>query len=229
MKAKNPKADLEKSKSLFLEIGLVIALALAVTAFEWPSKGEISVPKWETGEMPEDIELPQNIVDKEPPKKIEIPSIPDVLTIVPDGDMDVTGNVDVFIDLGNDQLKNIYLFRSSTDDPEDINEIYQVYNIQEQPTFMGKDYNEFGRYIAKNMIYPLLAIDNGIQGMVVVEFVVDIDGSVTNLRVLRSVDPLLDREAIRIISSSPRWEPGKHNGKPQRVSFSFPIIFKLKI
>ena len=81
---------------------------------------------------------------------------------------------------------------------------------------------------AKQLIYPEIAAENGIQGRVFVSFVVEPDGSVSNVRVVRGVDPALDREAIRVVKSSPRWTPGRQRGRPVRVTFTFPIIFVLQ-
>ena len=74
----------------------------------------------------------------------------------------------------------------------------------------------------------MIALENGIQGKVFVEFVIEKDGSITNVRVLRSVDPSLDKEAIRVVSSMPKWKPGKQRGKAVRVSYTVPINFKLQ-
>ena len=84
------------------------------------------------------------------------------------------------------------------------------------------------KYIAASIKYPVIAQENGVQGKVYVNFVVDKEGRVTNARVIRSVDPSLDKEALRVVNSLPRWKPGKQQGAPVRVAFSVPISFVLQ-
>jgi len=100
--------------------------------------------------------------------------------------------------------------------------------VEEMPSFGTGDANAFRSYVSANMKYPEVAAENGIQGRVFVQFVVESDGRITNVRVIRGVDPALDREAMRVVESSPRWNPGKQRGKPVRVSFTFPITFVLQ-
>jgi protein TonB len=226
MKSKNPKADLEKSKSLFFQIGLIAALSLSLLAFEWKSNGNLNNLK-PNGDDPviEVIELPTPIIDKEPPKPIIIPKIPEVINIVPDEYE--PKDEPIIWEPTDEDLPSILPYRDPTEDVEDPDEVVPFVNIEDKPTFMGKPYNEFSRYIGRNLKYPKLPAQNGIQGMVVIEFVVDTDGSVTKVRVLKGVDPLLDQEAVRVVSSSPKWEPGRQRNKPARVSFTFPIYFRL--
>ena len=84
------------------------------------------------------------------------------------------------------------------------------------------------KYIMENIKYPKQAMKEGIQGRVTVSFIVEKDGRVSNVRLLRSVQSALDKEAIRVVKSMPKWTPGKHNGKPVRVRFNLPVMFKLK-
>lgn len=107
---------------------------------------------------------------------------------------------------------------------EDPNKIYD--NAEVMPEYPGGQV-ALMRYIAQNVKYPKSAQENGTQGIVVVQFVVDADGSVTNAHVITSVDPYLDEEALRVIKSMPRWTPGKLNGKPVRVKYTTPIKFRL--
>jgi protein TonB len=101
--------------------------------------------------------------------------------------------------------------------------------VEEMPSFGSGDANtEFRKYVGANMKYPEVAAENGIQGRVFVQFVIEADGRISNVRVLRGVDPSLDKEAIRVIESSPKWNPGKQRGKPVRVSYTFPITFVLQ-
>ena len=101
--------------------------------------------------------------------------------------------------------------------------------MQDKPEFNGGDPNrEFARYIAKNLVYPSIAAENGVYGMVVVQFVIDHNGNLTDPVILRSVDPALDAEALRVVSTSPRWTPGKQRNKPVKVTFQFPINFVLQ-
>ena len=96
------------------------------------------------------------------------------------------------------------------------------------PVFEGGDINAFRNYIAKSIKYPESAAENGIQGKVIVSFIVEADGKVTNVKVVRGIDPALDQEAVRVIESSPKWQPGKQRGKPVRVNLTFPVVFKLE-
>ena len=84
------------------------------------------------------------------------------------------------------------------------------------------------KYIMENMKYPEQAMKEGIQGRVTVRFIVEKDGSISDVKPVLSVHPLLNKEAVRVVESMPKWTPGKHNGKPVRVRFNLPVMFKLK-
>ena len=103
--------------------------------------------------------------------------------------------------------------------------IYDV--VDEMPVFPG-GIGALLEYLATHVKYPIVAQENGVQGRVIVSFVVECDGSITDVHVERSVDPSLDREAIRVVSSMPRWSPGKLNGYIVRVKYSVPVAFKLQ-
>ena len=84
------------------------------------------------------------------------------------------------------------------------------------------------QWLSENINYPVLAVENGVQGRVIVQFVVEKDGSVTDVSIAKSVEPSLDKEAIRVVSIMPRWNPGKQNGSPVRVKYTVPVMFSLK-
>lgn len=100
--------------------------------------------------------------------------------------------------------------------------------VENMPKFQGGDLNKFREYIGENLKYPKIAADNGIQGRVIVSYVIEPDGRLTNAKILRGVDPSLDKEAIRVVESSPLWSPGTQHGEPVRVKFNIPITFALK-
>lgn len=99
--------------------------------------------------------------------------------------------------------------------------------VEEKPSFQGGDANRFSLWVNTRMVYPEIAKDNGVQGRVTLRFTVEKDGSVTKVQVLRGVDPSLDREAVRVVSWSPKWKPGKQRGRTVPVTYIFPVIFQL--
>ena len=112
-----------------------------------------------------------------------------------------------------------------TDEPEAVS----FDEVEVKPTFRDGDPNAFAVWVNSQLVYPEKAITAGTQGRVVLSFVVDTDGSVTDVQLLRGVDPDLDAEALRVVSScTEKWTPGMKNGKPVRVTYTFPIVFKLK-
>lgn len=102
----------------------------------------------------------------------------------------------------------------------------QYQDVDEKPSFNGGDANQFAVWVGQNIVYPEIAAKNGVKGRVVLQFVIEKDGSVTEVEVLRGVDPALDAEAVRVVSMSPKWNPGKVDGQPVRVSFTFPLLFR---
>ena len=99
--------------------------------------------------------------------------------------------------------------------------------VEQKPTFGGGDASEFSKWVTSNLKYPEEAKASKVQGRVTVTFVVDIDGSVKDVKVLRGVNELLDAEAVRVVSASPKWTPGRSKGNPVPVTYTFPVIFKL--
>ena len=114
---------------------------------------------------------------------------------------------------------------SKTDMKPDKNGVYQI--VEEMPQFPGGE-TKLMEYIAKNLTYPQEAKDKGIDGRVFVAMVIEKDGSVSNVKVLRGIGGGCDEEAVRVISALPKWKPGKMNGEPVRVSYQIPINFKLQ-
>ena len=100
--------------------------------------------------------------------------------------------------------------------------------VQEKPTFQGGGPMDFTKWVFSQITYPAIAKKNGVQGRVVLKFMIDTTGTVKNVRVIRGVDSSLDNEAKRVVSMSPKWEPGKIDGKPVNVTYTFPVVFSLK-
>jgi protein TonB len=109
--------------------------------------------------------------------------------------------------------------------PEVATKVFDV--VEEMPSFPGGQ-GALMSYLASNIKYPVVAQENGVQGRVIVSFVVERDGSISDVRVARSVDPSLDREAQRVVKSMPRWKPGKQNGSAVRVKYNVPVVFRLQ-
>ena len=100
--------------------------------------------------------------------------------------------------------------------------------VEEKPSFQGGDANQFSKWVNSRLVYPEIAKENGVQGRVTLQFTVEKDGSVTKVRVLRGVDPSLDKEAVRVVSMSPKWKPGKQRDRAVPVTYTFPVIFQLR-
>ena len=226
MKTKSRKADLERRKSIFFQIGLIAALALVLTAFEWPSSGEGNFALLidnRVAEPPIDIVIldPAKITPPPPPPVIKIAEI---IRIHEDDDVDIEENVDIFVNPNHDEIP----FIINRQEEDDVKETIPFLLIEKKPTFMGGDYNEFSKWVYSKLEYPELAAKNGIQGKVILQFIIDTKGNVTNITVLRAEDPLLAQEAMRVVSMSPKWEPGSQREKPTKVIFTFPITFRLQ-
>jgi protein TonB len=108
---------------------------------------------------------------------------------------------------------------------EEEEEIFVV--VENQPEFPGGQ-AAMMKFLSENIKYPVIAQENGIQGRVICNFVVERDGSITDVQVVRGVDPSLDKEAVRVIQSMPKWKPGMQRGKPVRVRFTLPVVFRLQ-
>ena len=133
---------------------------------------------------------------------------------------------------GNDEVGGAVLKAkediAAPEPPKHVVEETKIFTVVEQmPMFPGGDPALMG-YLRDNIHYPTVAAENGVQGRVVVGFVVERDGSITDVNILRSVDPSLDREAMRVVKSMPRWTPGKQNGSAVRVKYQVPVTFRLQ-
>ena len=137
------------------------------------------------------------------------------------GSFDVKGNDEA----GGEVLKAKEVIAQPEPPKEEETKIFEV--VEQMPSFPGGQAALF-EFLSKNIRYPVVAEENGIQGRVIVTFVVERDGSITDVRVAKSVDPSLDKEAVRVTKSMPHWNPGMQNGGPVRVKFTLPVTFRLQ-
>ncbi len=225
---KSPKASLENKKMLFTEIGFILALFICLVAFEWKTyEKSVSLLDTSTEIATEEEMVP--ITREELPPPPEIPKIPVVSDAIQIVDDDVSVNDEIIFSDEDDKNVGVQVMDYvQAEEEEMVEEDIPLAVVEEKPKFMGGDENEFSKWVAKNMTYPEMAKENGIQGRVICSFVVTAEGKVADVKILRGVDPSLDKEAIRVISMSPRWTPGKQRTKAVRVKYTFPVIFQLR-
>lgn len=228
---KSPKADLENKKLLFLLIGLVIALGITGLAFSINSKpeaGEYKPPKRETTEM-EQIDQTRQDQPETPPEqqKAQAQVVTDVLNIV-SNDQKIETNI-VFTDDADDFDDFDIVIEEKE---EEIEEEEIFVNAEVMPTFQGGDLSKFRNWVMDNVKYPQIALENGIQGNVVVSFVVEKDGKISRINVLQSPDKTLTEATLAVLDKANKlkngWKPGKQRNKPVRVTYTLPVSFRIQ-
>ncbi|MDD2594266.1 MAG: energy transducer TonB [Bacteroidales bacterium] len=214
---------------MFREIGLVLVLGVVLLAFEWSTKEKaVSSLGQETKVEVEEEMIPVTNEQPElPPEMPKIPVLSDVIDIVDDN---IEVKDDIIFNTEDDKSLGVEIMDYKADVGEEVveEEAIPFALVEEKPTFMGGDANTFSKWVNGKLVYPEIAKENGVQGRVTLQFTVNVDGSVSNVVVLRGVDSSLDKEAVRIVSSSPKWKPGKQRERPVKVTYTFPVIFQLR-
>ena len=227
---KNPKADLEKRKGLFLEIGLVVILAVCLCAFSIRSYDKDDSSEGNQGpaeEVEQMDEILNTDVEDTPPPPPPPPAEPELnmeeLTVVEDTKViDQEVKIEEFEEVKNTEITPVVI---EEEKEEEEPPIFTV--VEKDPEFPGGT-DALYKYLAENIKYPQLARDNGITGKVYITFVVERDGSIANPKILRDIGGGCGAEAIRVVKAMPKWTPGKQRGKAVRVQFNLPVNFNLK-
>jgi protein TonB len=211
---KDPKISLENKKGMFFQIGLAVTLLAVLISFEWKSydKSNYNLGDLNLDDMEEEI-IPITRQEVKPPPPPPPP--PEIIEIVED-EVEIENEVEIEeTDTDEDEIVEI---------EEDDEEFFMV--VENMPEFPGGDLGLM-KFIQKNVRYPAIAKEYNITGKVYVSFIVDKQGSVTNVKIVRGVDKNLDAEALRVVSLLPKYKPGKQRGKAVRVMFTIPINFTL--
>ena len=224
---KSPKADLEGKKTTNLFIGAIMVLAVLFVGFEWSERDRKVVtdsgivdPVFEE----EIIPITEQEQPKQAPPPPEAPKAEEVLNII-ENDSQVEESTVQASDDTQAAVEVKYTPVEVEEEEVDEQQIFQV--VEENPEFPG-GLGECMKFLSKNIKYPTISQENGVQGRVIVQFVVNRDGSIVDPVVVRGVDPYLDKEALRVISTMPKWKPGKQRGKAVRVKYTVPVMFRLQ-
>jgi periplasmic protein TonB len=216
---KNPEVDLERRKGSFTLIGLITALAITLVAFEWTTfeKQLGSLGSLDIDFLEEEV-IPPSATPPPPPPPPPAPTT--ILEIVDDKE-DIV-EVEILDQEIKEDTKVEIVQRTEVIEEEQIFTI-----VEEMPSFPGGEAELF-KYLGKNIKYPQMATDAGISGVVYVTFVVDKDGKIRDVKVLRGIGGGCDEEAVRVVKSMPTWKPGKQRGKAVTVQYNLPIRFTLR-
>ena len=223
---KSPKADLEGKKTTNLFIGAIMVLAVLFVGFEWSERDRKVVtdsgivdPVFEE----EIIPITEQEQPKQAPPPPEAPKAEEVLKII-ENDSQVEESTVQASDDTQAAVEVKYTPVEVEEEEVDEQQIFQV--VEENPEFPG-GMKECMKFLSNNIKYPQISQENGVQGRVIVQFVVNADGTIVDPVVVRGVDPYLDKEALRVIKLMPKWKPGKQRGKAVRVRYTQPVLFRL--
>ncbi len=222
MTKKTKKADLENKRSLFFSIGLIASLSAVFLTFGWNTP----VQKIENfGEMKLEAPVEEMMpITKE--KKVVTPPVREIITFeIVEDNMEIDDQLELFnaeIKEGEAITVGDYLVKNTSEE-----DVLPVWITDEMPEFPG-GMASLLKFINTSVKYPVIAQENGIQGKVIITFVIDKTGEVTNVQIFRGIDPALDAEALRVVKTLPRWKPGKQKGNVVRVNYNVPINFILQ-
>ena len=227
---KSEKASLENKRLLFTEIGLILALLIVWGAFSYSTKDKkVAIFEDVTEEIAVEEEIPITQENTPPPPETpDVPVLSDQIDIVDD---EIVVDDSMFLNLEDDSSIGIEImdYVEAVVEEEEVEEEAIPFQLgEEKPKFQGGDANDFTRWVNSRLQYPEIAKENGVQGRVTLQFTVNADGSVSNVKVLRGVDPSLDQEAVRVVSSSPNWTPGRQRDRAVKVTYTFPVVFQLR-
>jgi len=219
---KTEKADLTKKTSLFFSIGLVLTMTIVVMAFEYKTYDDTDVKDLnkQLNNMEEILEVPPTEQPPPPPPKIQQPQIIEV----PDEE-EIKEEIKVEFDAEITEDTKVSEITVVEEQPkEDVDEVFLV--VEESAAPQG-GMQAFYEYVGKKLKYPAQARRMGIEGKVFVEFVINRDGSIQDVKAIKGIGAGCDEEAVRVIQSAPSWKAGKQRGKPVRQRMVLPITFKL--
>ncbi len=222
---KNPKVDVQNKRVLLLEIGLAVALLVVIAAFLYtPREYKIEQVEQVVAVVEEEITeiTRQDQKPPEPPKRTEITVITDILNIVTN-DEKIETSVD-FAEFAED----VEIIQQVAVEEENIEDDQPFVKVEQMPSFMGGDLMTFRNWVQSKVRYPQIAQENNISGRVLLMFVIEKDGALTNIQVLQTPDSSLSDEAIRILKTSPKWTPGKQRNQAVRVKYTLPIDFRIQ-
>ncbi len=224
---KSPKANLEVHKGTYIMMGLVLGVSLLFFAFEWSTQtsklNENILVQDVLAE--EEIEITRRDPTPPPPPPPPEPETPEIIEVVEEK-VETRLEIQIEDDQSQRQMQAYVPPPPPKPKQEEVTEeIFVV--VENQPEFPGGN-TAMMKFLSDNIKYPVIAQENGIQGRVICNFVVERDGSNTDVQVVRGVDPSLDKEAVRVIQQMPRWKPGKQRGQAVRVRFTLPVVFRLQ-
>ena len=224
---KSPKANIETHKLTSILMGVVVAVSVLFFAFEWSSQtkklDESIIVQDVLAE--EEIEITRRDPTPPPPPPPPAPETPEIIQVVEEK-VETRIEINTEDDASKKQMEAFVPPPPPKPKVEEVTEeIFVV--VEEQPEFPGGN-AAMMKFLSDNIKYPIIAQENGIQGRVITNFVVERDGSITDVQVVRGVDPSLDKEAIRVIQSMPKWKAGKQRGSAVRVRFTLPVVFRLQ-
>ena len=223
---KSPKADLDSKKLTFTLVGLVIALFVVWRVFEYRSYDKQNLDTFARQVEVMEEEMVEITKQEQPKPEMQTPK-PQVTQIqVVEDDVEVE-DIDINAEVDQDEILEEYVYEAPEIEDEDLQEEEVFLSVEENPEFPGGP-AKLLEYVQKNLKYPMMARESDIQGKVFVGFVVEKDGSVSNVKVLRGIGGGCDEEAVRVVQSLPKFKPGKQRGNPVRVAYTLPIVFKLQ-
>lgn len=224
---KSQKADLDNKRSLFIEIGLVVALGIVLAVFEHSTKDtKLSYVNLGTSEV-DFVDQFIPITRQDEPQTPQAPKVKfaDIINIIDTDDELIDENIEFSSEI-TDAIIDYSNFNITPEEPDSIDD--QIFfRSEKEPEFPDGGLDGLQRYIASHIKYPPSAVENGLFGRVFVQFVIDKTGQVTDVKLARSLYPDLDKEAIRVVKSMPKWKPGENRGRPVKVSYTIPINFVL--
>ncbi len=221
---KTERANIEKNKSTFTLVGLIITLAIVWFAFEYKTYDKTVIELQQTAMLDDEEDVVLQTERAEPPPPPPPPQQTTVIEIVED-DIDVDDDLDIDAETDDEEEIEEQVIEDDDEGEDKEDEIFVF--VEDQPSYPGGDEARL-KYLRENIKYPEMAKESGIQGTVYVTFVVEKDGRISNVKILRGIGGGCDEEALRVIKGMPKWKPGKQRGRPVRAQFNMPIRFILQ-